>query len=177
MCRPSDRLRRLGAYPRAVDIREGRAEAVEAAWKGLTRRLPSRLRTQGTAIPSSLSSPSQLAFLDGLSSLGFQQMISDILLEGDGGYRPDTQFDGSQVYLDLNELVSGPSHVFMALGGTPPSATHVSGGSWEVLFMEPAGLPTPTASPAQAEHPDEPTARGQARRAPRRRGCGTGGHM
>ncbi|MED6170264.1 hypothetical protein PIB30_029123 [Stylosanthes scabra] len=45
-----------------------------------------------------------------------------------------------------------------------------------VLFMEPARLPTPPMSPAPAEQPDEPAARGQARRAPRRRSCGTGGH-
>ncbi|MED6209568.1 hypothetical protein PIB30_055946 [Stylosanthes scabra] len=87
------------------------------------------------------------------------------------------QFDGSQVHLDLNEHVSGPSHMFMALGGTPPSAAHVPGGSWEVPFMEPAHLSTPPASPAQAEQTDEPAARGRARRAPSRRGCGTRGHM
>ncbi|MED6185031.1 hypothetical protein PIB30_053067 [Stylosanthes scabra] len=46
-------------------------------------------------------------------------MISDILLDGDGGYRPDIQFDGSQVHVDLNEPVSGPSHVFMADAGNP----------------------------------------------------------
>ncbi|MED6171138.1 hypothetical protein PIB30_037952, partial [Stylosanthes scabra] len=95
-----------------------------------------------------MSSPSQQAFLYGLSSPEFQQMISDIMLEGGSGYRPNTQFDGSPVHLDLNEPVSGPSHLFMALGGTPPSAAHVPSGSWEVLFMEPARLPTPPASPA-----------------------------
>ncbi|MED6147028.1 hypothetical protein PIB30_040136 [Stylosanthes scabra] len=84
-----------------------------------------------------LASPSQ-PMLYGLSSPGFQQMISKILLEGDGGYRPDTQFDGSPIHLDLNEPVSGPSHMFMALGGTPPSAAHVPSGSWVVPFMEPA---------------------------------------
>ncbi|MED6217422.1 hypothetical protein PIB30_017482 [Stylosanthes scabra] len=53
-------------------------------------------QTQGTAIPSTMSSPSQQAFLDGLSSPGFQQLITDIMRdEGGGGYRPDTQFDGS----------------------------------------------------------------------------------
>ncbi|MED6173317.1 hypothetical protein PIB30_058236 [Stylosanthes scabra] len=36
-------------------------------------------------------------------------MISDMLLDGDGGYRMDTQFDGSQVHLDLNEPV--PVHL------------------------------------------------------------------
>ncbi|MED6181534.1 hypothetical protein PIB30_020104 [Stylosanthes scabra] len=65
-------------------------------------------QTQGGA------STNQADFLDGPSSLGFKQMISDIMLEGGSGYRPDTQFDGSQVHLDLNEPVFGPSHMFMA---------------------------------------------------------------
>ncbi|MED6106359.1 hypothetical protein PIB30_004134 [Stylosanthes scabra] len=90
-----------------------------------------------------MSSPSQQAFLDGLSSPTFQNFISGVLHEGDGGYRPDTQFDGSQVHVDLNEPLSGPSHLFMALGGTPPSAAHVPGGSWDIPFTEPARLPTP----------------------------------
>ncbi|MED6106156.1 hypothetical protein PIB30_002047 [Stylosanthes scabra] len=122
MRRPSDRLRRFGACPRAMDVEEGRGEA----------------------------------------------MLNDILIPADSGYRPDfdgTLFDGSQVHLDLNKPVSGPSHAFMALGGTPPSATHVPGGLWEVPLMAPARVPTP------------PAARGRARRAPRRRGCDTGGHM
>ncbi|MED6120297.1 hypothetical protein PIB30_019620 [Stylosanthes scabra] len=110
----------------------------------------------------------QQVFLDGLSDPGFQHFISDMLQEGDGGYRPDMQFDGSQVHLDLNKPVSGPSHVFMALGGTPPSAAHVPGESWEIPFMEPARLPTPPASPAPAEQSNEPAARGRARRAPSR---------
>ncbi|MED6108069.1 hypothetical protein PIB30_020167 [Stylosanthes scabra] len=99
------------------------------------------------------------------------------MLEGGSGYRPDTQFDGSSVHLDLNEPVSGPSHLFMALGGTPPSASHVSGASWDVPFIKPARLPTPPVSPALAEQPDEPAAPGRGPRAPRRRRCGTGGHM
>ncbi|MED6180216.1 hypothetical protein PIB30_008072 [Stylosanthes scabra] len=81
------------------------------------------------------------------------------------------------VHLDLNEPVFDLSHVFMALGGTPPSAAHVPGESWEVPFMEHAHLPTPPASPAPAEQPDEPAVRERARKAPRRRGCGTEGHM
>ncbi|MED6131976.1 hypothetical protein PIB30_015126 [Stylosanthes scabra] len=133
--------------------------------------------TQGTTIPSTMSSASQQAFLDELSSQGFQQMISDIMLEGGSGYRPDTQFDGSPVHLDLNEPVSSPSHLFMTLGGTPLPASHVPGASWDVSFIEPARLPTSPVSPAPAEHPDEPAAPGQAHRASRRRGCGTGGHM
>ncbi|MED6146081.1 hypothetical protein PIB30_031219 [Stylosanthes scabra] len=87
------------------------------------------------------------------------------------------RFDGSQVHLDLNEPVSGPSHLFMALSGTPPTAAHVPGGSWDVPFMEPTRLPTRPVSPAPAEQPDEPAARGRARRAPRRRGSGPDGHM
>ncbi|MED6109088.1 hypothetical protein PIB30_030422 [Stylosanthes scabra] len=106
----------------------------------------------------------QQAFLEGLSSPGFQHFISDMLQEGDGGYRPDTQFDGSQVHLDLNESMSGPSHMFMTLGGTPPSAAHVPGGSWNVPFMEPARLPTPPASLAPTKEPDEPAAQGRARK-------------
>ncbi|MED6189883.1 hypothetical protein PIB30_100342, partial [Stylosanthes scabra] len=113
-----------------------------------------------------MSSPSQQAFLDGLSSPTFQHFISDVLHEGDGGYRPDSQFDGSQVHLNLNEPLSGPLHLFMALGGTPPSAAQMPSGSWDVPFMELAHLPTPPASPAPTEQPDEPAA-------PR---CGTEGH-
>ncbi|MED6200519.1 hypothetical protein PIB30_085927 [Stylosanthes scabra] len=134
-------------------------------------------QTQGTTIPSTMSSPSQQAFLNGLHSPGFEQLISDIMREGGSGYRPDTQFDGSPVHLDLNEPMSGPPHLFMALGGTHPSASHVPGASWDIPFMEHVRLPTPPVSPAPAEHPGEPAATGQARRAPRRRGCDTGGHM
>ncbi|MED6192958.1 hypothetical protein PIB30_014743 [Stylosanthes scabra] len=101
-------------------------------------------------------------------------------IPADGGYRPDfdgTQFDGSQVHLDLNEPVSGPSHAFMTPGGTPPSAAHVPGGSWEIPFMAPARVPTPPASPTPAKQPEEPAARGRTHKALRRRGCGTGSHM
>ncbi|MED6194210.1 hypothetical protein PIB30_026327 [Stylosanthes scabra] len=84
------------------------SQAVEDAGTSSQAYLPSTPQTQGTAIPSRMSSLLQQAFLDGLSSLGFQQMISDIMLEGSGGYRPDTQSDGSQVHLDLKEHVSSP---------------------------------------------------------------------
>ncbi|MED6133708.1 hypothetical protein PIB30_030566 [Stylosanthes scabra] len=154
------------------------SQAIEEARTSSQAYISPTPQTQGTTIPSTMSSPLQQAFLDGLSSSGFQQMISDIMLEGGSGYRPDTQFDGSPVHLDLNEPVSGPSHLFMAaLGGTPPSAAHVPDGSWEVPFMEPARLPTPPASPAPAEQAYGPAARGRARSAPRHRGCGTGGHI
>ncbi|MED6175591.1 hypothetical protein PIB30_079822 [Stylosanthes scabra] len=117
------------------------------------------------------------AFLDALHSPGFEQWMSDIMREGNSAYRPDTQFDGSPVHLDLNEPMFGPSHLFMDLGGTPPSASHVSGASWDIPFMEPARLPTPPVSPVPAKQSSEPTAPRRVRRAPRRRGCGTGGHM
>ncbi|MED6132533.1 hypothetical protein PIB30_019861 [Stylosanthes scabra] len=100
-----------------------------------------------------------------------------MMREGGNAYRPDTQFDDSPVHLDLNEPMSGPSHVFMALGGIPPSASHVPGASWDVPFMEPARLSTPLVSLAPAEQPGEPAAPGRVRRAPRRRWCDTGGHM
>ncbi|MED6119005.1 hypothetical protein PIB30_007895 [Stylosanthes scabra] len=49
----------------------------------------------------------------------------------------------------------------MALGGTPPSAAHMPGGSWDVPFMKHAHLPTPPASPTPAEQLDEPAAPGR----------------
>ncbi|MED6128713.1 hypothetical protein PIB30_100680 [Stylosanthes scabra] len=72
------------------------SQAVEEAGTSLQAYLPSTPQTQGTTIPSSMSSPSQQAFLDGLSSPGFQHFISDMFQEGDSGYRSDTQSDGSQ---------------------------------------------------------------------------------
>ncbi|MED6191926.1 hypothetical protein PIB30_005406 [Stylosanthes scabra] len=153
---PKSYARRRGAGRPRKGGRAGRGRG-----EGVTRRLPSRLRV----------------VLAPVRRPGFQQMISDIMLEGGSGYRLDTQFDGSPVHLDLNEPVSGPWHLFMALGGTPPSAAHVPGGAWEVSFMEHARLPTPTASPAPAEQAYEPATRGRACRAPRRQGCGTGGHI
>ncbi|MED6146819.1 hypothetical protein PIB30_038220 [Stylosanthes scabra] len=138
----------------------------------------------GTEIPSTLASPSSQAWLDGLSSPGFQQMIEQILMSGVGDYRSefeDTQYDGtqfesSQVHLDLNELVSSLSQVFMALGGTPPLA-HMPGPSWKMPFMDPAFVSTPPASPTLAEHPDQSLACGRGHRVPRHRGCGVGGHI
>ncbi|MED6170949.1 hypothetical protein PIB30_036114 [Stylosanthes scabra] len=114
-----------------------------------------------------MSSLSQQVFLDALHSPRLEQLMSDIMREGGSAYKPDTHFDGSPVHLDLNEPMFGPSHLFMALGGTPPSASHMPGASWDVPFMEPACLPTPPVSPTP----------GRARRAPRRRGYSTGGHM
>ncbi|MED6197561.1 hypothetical protein PIB30_057555 [Stylosanthes scabra] len=99
-------------------------------------------QTQGGA------STSRAAFLDALHSPGFEQLISDMTRDDGSAYRPDMQFDGSPVHLDLNEPMSGPSHLFMALVSAAPT-----------------------------EQPGEPATPGRARRAPRRRGCGTGGHM
>ncbi|MED6205609.1 hypothetical protein PIB30_019167 [Stylosanthes scabra] len=108
---------------------------------------------------------------------GGDALMSDMMRKSGSAYRPDMQFDGSPVHLELNEPMSGLLHLFMALGGTPPSASHVPGASWDVRFMEPAHLPTPPVSPAPAEQPDEVATPGRARRAPRHRGCGTGGYM
>ncbi|MED6208906.1 hypothetical protein PIB30_049543 [Stylosanthes scabra] len=107
------------------------SQAVEEAGTSSQAYLSPTPQTQGTTIPSTMSSPSQQAFLDGLSSPGFQQMISDIILEG--------------------VVVPGWTRSSMALRGTPPSAAHVPGESWEVPFMEPVRLLTPPASPAPAE--------------------------
>ncbi|MED6146856.1 hypothetical protein PIB30_038506 [Stylosanthes scabra] len=148
--RPTQKIRRM---PKSYGRRRGGRGAVEAAETSRQADLPSTPQTQRTEIPSTLGSPSQ-TWLDGLSSLGFQQMLSDILIPVDGGYRPEfdgTQFDGSQVHIDLNEPVSGLLHAFMALSVTPPSAAHVPGGSWQVLFMALATVPAPPASSAPAE--------------------------
>ncbi|MED6119000.1 hypothetical protein PIB30_007890 [Stylosanthes scabra] len=98
--------------------------------RGASRPREAGELTQGTTIPLTMSSPSQQAFLDALHSPGFEQLMSDIMHEGGSAYKPDTQFDGSPVHLDLNEPMFGPSHLFMTLGGTPPSASHMSGASW-----------------------------------------------
>ncbi|MED6119992.1 hypothetical protein PIB30_016792 [Stylosanthes scabra] len=127
------------------------SRAVEEARTSSQAYLSDLPQTQGTTIPSTMSSPSSQAFQDALHSLGFEQLISNMMREGDSAYRPNTQFNGSPVHLDLNEPMSGPSHIFMALGGSPPSASHVPGASWDVPFMEPARLPTPLVSPAPAE--------------------------
>ncbi|MED6200172.1 hypothetical protein PIB30_082530 [Stylosanthes scabra] len=120
----------LGGCPRAMDVGEG-GEAVEVAGRGLTRCLHSRVRVVPAPVMHIMRGQAHRAWLDGLSSPGFQQMIDEILLPGNGGYRPEFDgmlLDGSQVHLNLNEHVSGLSQAFMALGGTPPSA-HVPSGS------------------------------------------------
>ncbi|MED6146126.1 hypothetical protein PIB30_031718 [Stylosanthes scabra] len=169
---PTQRDRRMPTQGGASTSR-----AVEEAGTSLQAYISPIPQTQWTTIPSTMNSPSSQAFLDALHSPGFEQLMSDMMREGGSGYRPDMQFSGSPVHMDLNEPMSGPSHLFMAFGGTPPSASHVPGASWDVPFMEPARLPTPPMSPALAEQPGEPAAPRRARRAPRRRGCGTGGHM
>ncbi|MED6108501.1 hypothetical protein PIB30_024530 [Stylosanthes scabra] len=158
--RPTQRIRRMpedyGRRRRGRGDR-GRAEGGDTA--------PTQ-QSEGGASTSHAhhAGRSTQAWLDGLSSPGFQQMIDEILMPGDGGYRPEfdgTQLDDSQVHFDLNEPVFGPAQAFMALGGTPPSAAHVLGRFWVVPFMAPAIVSTPPALPAPAEQPDESTARRQ----------------
>ncbi|MED6192477.1 hypothetical protein PIB30_010412 [Stylosanthes scabra] len=69
------------------------SQAIEEAGTSSQAYLSPTPQTQGTTILSTMSSPSQQAFLDGLHSPGFEQLISDIMREGDSGNRPDTQFD------------------------------------------------------------------------------------
>ncbi|MED6196432.1 hypothetical protein PIB30_047515 [Stylosanthes scabra] len=185
-CMPESYARRRGAGRprRGGRVGRGRGEGGDAAPTQQTQGGASTsqaVEEAGTSsqayLPSTPSDPGDHDPIDYELPDAAGHFISGVLHVGDGGYRSDTQFDGSQVHLDLNEPLSGPSHLFMALGGTPPSAAHVPGGSWDIPFMEFARLATPPASPALAEQPDEPAAPGQARRAPRRRGCGTGGHM
>ncbi|MED6157502.1 hypothetical protein PIB30_023700 [Stylosanthes scabra] len=173
MRRPRNRRRRLGACQRPTHVGEGRADPIEVA-----ESVEATGRGWRGAYPTDLGWCQHQA---GGRGGGDKFTGLPPIHPSDPGdhdpIEPDTQFNGSQVHLDLIEPLSGPSHLFMALGGTPPSAAHVPSGSWDVPFMEHACLPTPPASPALAEQPDEPAARGRARRAPRRRGCGTGGHM
>ncbi|MED6193679.1 hypothetical protein PIB30_021820 [Stylosanthes scabra] len=81
-------------------------QMVVAAGTSTQADFPSTPQTQGIEIPLSLGSPLQ-ALLDGLFSRGFQQILSNILLPPDGGYRPNfdaTQFDGSQFISTLTSL-------------------------------------------------------------------------
>ncbi|MED6202203.1 hypothetical protein PIB30_102992 [Stylosanthes scabra] len=82
------------------------------------------------------------------------------------------ELNGTQFDVDLNEPVSGPSQSFMALGSTP--SQHMSGLSWEMPLPAPVHVLTPSASPALAEHHNQPPARARGCRIRRRRGCGTG---
>ncbi|MED6203194.1 hypothetical protein PIB30_113153, partial [Stylosanthes scabra] len=120
-----------------------------------------------------LGSPSQ-DFLVGLNSPGFQRHLQHIFT-GDMVYRPE--FDGSSrmSQMDLNEPASAPSQIFKAHAGTPPSA-HVP--DPYVLVSDPAPAPPPQDHALPITDADDGGApRGRARRVPRRRGCGTGGHM
>ncbi|MED6178747.1 hypothetical protein PIB30_110558, partial [Stylosanthes scabra] len=94
---------------------------------------------------------------------------------GDTVYRPE--FDGSSrmSQMDLNEPPSAPSQIFKAHAGTPPSA-HVP--DPYVLVSDPAPAPPPQDHALPITDADDGGApRGRARWVPRRRGCGTGGHM
>ncbi|MED6216067.1 hypothetical protein PIB30_004097 [Stylosanthes scabra] len=66
------------------------SQAVEEAGTSSHAYLSPTPQTQGTTIPSTMSSPSQQAFLDGLHSPRFEHLISDIMREGGSGYKPDT---------------------------------------------------------------------------------------
>ncbi|MED6117664.1 hypothetical protein PIB30_111929 [Stylosanthes scabra] len=86
-------------------------------------------------------------------------------------------FDGrqAQARMDLNEPASAPSHLFTAYAGTPASAY-----MHDAHFMDPYPIPPqgPEDPPADDAAGDEGVAPiGRGRRVPRRRGCGTGGHM
>ncbi|MED6164712.1 hypothetical protein PIB30_092795, partial [Stylosanthes scabra] len=120
-----------------------------------------------------LGSPSQ-DFLVGLNSPGFQRHLQQIFT-GDTVYRPE--FDGSSrmSQMDLNEPASAPSQIFMAHAGTPPS---VYVPDPYVLVSDPAPAPPPQDHAVPITDADDGGApRGRARRVPRRRACGNGGHM
>ncbi|MED6188011.1 hypothetical protein PIB30_081876 [Stylosanthes scabra] len=71
------------------------SRAVEEAGTSSQAYLSPTPQTQGTTIPSTMSSPSSQAFLDALHSPGFEQLMSGMMRESGSAYRPDTQFDGS----------------------------------------------------------------------------------
>ncbi|MED6194320.1 hypothetical protein PIB30_027443 [Stylosanthes scabra] len=102
--------------------------------------------------------------------------------EGDAGYVPpaDDQDYGEgtssqhvvgtpDFHVDLNELASGYHDVWFSLGGTPPSAYPGAGPSHPLVQDPPVQ--------ERSEDEDEVPLVRRGRRVPRRRGCGTGGHM
>ncbi|MED6223931.1 hypothetical protein PIB30_078930 [Stylosanthes scabra] len=120
-----------------------------------------------------LGSPSH-DFLVGLNSPGFQCHLQQIFT-GDTVYRPE--FDGSSMMsqMDLNEPASAPSQFFMAHAGTPPSAYMPDP---YVIVSDPAPAPPPQDhTVANTDADDGGAPRGRGRRVPRRKACGTGGHM
>ncbi|MED6111365.1 hypothetical protein PIB30_051713 [Stylosanthes scabra] len=80
------RGRREGGDTTPTQQSEGGASTSHAHHAGTSTQadLPSTPQTQGTEIPSTIASPSQ-AWLDGLCSAMFQQMIDHILMLGDSG--------------------------------------------------------------------------------------------
>ncbi|MED6178523.1 hypothetical protein PIB30_108485 [Stylosanthes scabra] len=86
-------------------------------------------------------------------------------------------FDGrqAQVRMDLNEPASAPSHLFTAYAGTPASAYMHDAHFMDPYLIPPQGPEDPPADDAAGDEGVAPVGRG--RRVPRRRGCGTGGHM
>ncbi|MED6122477.1 hypothetical protein PIB30_040207 [Stylosanthes scabra] len=120
-----------------------------------------------------LGSPSQ-DFLVGLNSPGFQRHLQQIFT-GDTVYRPEFDESSRMSQMDLNEPASAPSQIFMAHAGTPPSA-YVPDPYALVSDPAPAGPPQDDAVPI-TDADDGGTPRGRGRRVPRRRACGTGGHM
>ncbi|MED6146167.1 hypothetical protein PIB30_032099 [Stylosanthes scabra] len=89
----------------------------------------------------------------------------------------EPEFDGSTrlSQMDLNEPVSAPSQIFMAQAGTPPSAYMPDP---YVIVSDPAAARQPEDNPMANSNADDGGApRGRGRRVPRRRACGTGGHM
>ncbi|MED6135900.1 hypothetical protein PIB30_050993 [Stylosanthes scabra] len=113
-------------------------------------------------------------FMIGLNSPGFQQTLQQLMVD-DTSYRPG--FDGRQVQvqMDLNEPASAPSHLFTAYAGTPASAYMQDAHFMNPYPIPPQGPEDPPADDAAGDEGVAPVGRG--RRVPRRRGCGTGGHM
>ncbi|MED6191997.1 hypothetical protein PIB30_006145 [Stylosanthes scabra] len=113
-------------------------------------------------------------FLVRLNSPGFQRTLQQIFTR-DTIYRPYVDGSHGQIQVDLNEPASYPSHMFMTYAGTPPSAYTPEP---YVVASETAPDPAPDDPAAHDRDGDEGgVPMGRGRRVPRRRGCGTWGHM
>ncbi|MED6115617.1 hypothetical protein PIB30_092397 [Stylosanthes scabra] len=76
-----------------------------------------------------------------------------------------------EFHVNLNEPADDFHDVYFSLGGTPPSAYPDVGPS-----VSPLEVPQSPVQEPQEDNDDVPLAH-RARRVPRRRGCGTGGHI
>ncbi|MED6219084.1 hypothetical protein PIB30_032551 [Stylosanthes scabra] len=100
----------FNACLRTVDVKDageagGAGEAEERVAEDTQRAETGHLHSRLRVVPA-LVTHMRLAFLAGLNSPGFQDLMDQILVPSDG-YRPE--FDGTEFDVDLNEPDSGLS--------------------------------------------------------------------